>query len=125
MIQQEKGIGSGGAVNWWVQRITGAALLITLLVHFWVLHFFAPNHGDITYQTVMQRLSHPLWRVTDLVFLVVGLYHGANGALLVIQDYIRNPMVRIAVVGTLCVVALVFLVIGSMTILGLTGVPNG
>jgi len=119
MNNRETGIGSGGAVNWFIQRITGAVLLITLLIHFWVLHFFAPAHGEITYESVMLRLSHPLWRTIDLIFLVVGLYHGANGVLLVIHDYVRQPMVRMALVGTLFVAALIFLVIGSMTILGL------
>ena len=119
MIERDTGIRSGGALNWFIQRISGVVLLIVLLVHFWVLHFFPPAGGEITYQTVMLRLSHPLWRTIDLVFLVFGLYHGANGVLLVIHDYIRQPMLRITLVGTLLVATLIFLVIGSMTILGL------
>lgn len=121
MNGRERGLGSGGAFNWFFQRVTGAVLLLALLAHFWVLHFFPPEHGNITYETVMARLQHPLWRTVDLVFLVVGLYHGMNGVVLVIHDYVRRPGWRMALVGTLWVAALFFLVVGSMTILGLAG----
>jgi len=121
MSERERGLGSGGAFGWFFQRITGAILLITLLGHFWVLHFFPPDHGAITYESVMQRLSHPLWRTFDLLFLVFGLYHGMNGVTLVIHDYVSSKGWRMALVGTLWVAAVFFLLIGSMTILGLAG----
>ncbi len=121
MNERERGIRSGGAFQWFFQRITGVVLLITLLGHFWVLHFFPPNHGDITYETVMMRLSHPLWRTFDLLFLVFGLYHGMNGVTMVIHDYIHAKGWRMALVSTLWVAVFFFLIIGSMTILGLAG----
>lgn len=121
MTERERGIRSGGAFQWFFQRITGAVLLLTLLGHFWVLHFFPPEHGNITYETVMARLSHPLWRTFDLLFLVFGLYHGMNGVTMVIHDYIRSKNLRMTLVGLLWVAVFFFLIIGSMTILGLAG----
>lgn len=121
MTERERGMRSGGAFQWFFQRITGAVLLITLLGHFWVLHFFPPNHGDITYETVMLRLSHPLWRTFDLLFLLFGLYHGMNGVTMVIHDYIRHKGLRMALISVLWVAVFFFGIIGSMTILGLTG----
>ena len=32
---------SARAINWFLQRITGAALLVLLIMHFWVEHFAA------------------------------------------------------------------------------------
>jgi len=123
MIEREHGIDSGGAFQWFAQRISGAVLLIALLGHFWVLHFFpADPHGEITYQTVMLRLSNPLWRTFDLLFLVFGLYHGMNGLTLVIHDYVHAKGIRMTLIGVLWVAAIFFMIIGSMTILGLTGV---
>ena len=123
MNDQNRGIRSGGAFVWFMQRISGAVLLLALLLHFWVLHFFpfGSEHGEITFDIVMKRLSHPLWRTIDLLFLVVGLYHGMNGIILVVNDYIRNSRWRTLIVGVLWVAALFFLIIGSMTILGLSG----
>lgn len=120
-INREQGIKSGGAFNWFFQRVTGVVLLFTLLVHFWVLHFFPPEHGAITYENVMARLQHPLWRTFDLLFLVVGLYHGMNGVLIVVHDYVKAKGWRLAIVGALWIGAIFFLLIGAMTIMGLAG----
>lgn len=121
MSNQERGLKSGGAFAWFMQRISGVILLLALLMHFWVLHFFPPEHGEITYETVMMRLSHPAWRAVDLLFLIVGLYHGMNGIMIVLHDYIRRPRLRAFLVGLLWIAALWFLIVGSMTVLGLAG----
>ena len=121
MNNRDRGLRSGGAFNWYFQRISGVVLLFTLLAHFWVLHFFPPEHGNITFETVMRRLNHPAWRTVDLTFLVLGLYHGLNGLIIVVHDYIHRPGLRMALVGALWVAAIWFGLIGSMTILGLAG----
>ncbi|MFN3821512.1 MAG: succinate dehydrogenase, hydrophobic membrane anchor protein [bacterium] len=118
---RERGVRSGGAFIWFFQRVTGIVLLLALIIHFWVLHFFAPEHGNITYDNVMTRLQHPLWRTFDLLFLVFGIYHGMNGVMIVVYDYIRAKGLRLTVMGTLWVAAIFFLIIGAMTILGLSG----
>ncbi len=117
-----RGIRSGGAFAWFFQRISGAFLLIALLAHFWVIHFFPPAHGEITYHSVMLRLQHPLWKTIDLLFLILGLYHGMNGVMMVIHDYIHTNGLRILITAALWMAALWLLVFGSLTILGL---PTG
>lgn len=121
MISRDYGIHSGGAFAWFMQRITGVVLLLGLLAHFWVLHFFPAEHGEITFDTVMARLQHPLWRAADLLFLIAALYHGLNGIILVVQDYIRAARLRTFIVGALWVIAVFYLIVGSLTILGLKG----
>ncbi|HHE46194.1 MAG TPA: succinate dehydrogenase, hydrophobic membrane anchor protein [Bacteroidetes bacterium] len=119
MSDRDRGIRSGGAFSWFFQRISGVFLLLALLVHFWVLHFSAPDHGEITFGSVMERLNNPLWRAFDILFVVTAVYHAMNGALLIVQDYIRATGLRMIVVAGLWIGALYFLIVGSMTILGL------
>ncbi|MBM3326869.1 MAG: succinate dehydrogenase, hydrophobic membrane anchor protein [Calditrichaeota bacterium] len=121
MFKREIGLRSGGAFNWFFQRVTGAVLLITLLIHFWALHFFGTPTGEITYESVMQRLQHPLWRGIDMLFLVAALFHAMNGLTLLANDYVRAKGWRIAIIGSLWVAAIFYLIVGSLTILGLPG----
>jgi len=77
------------AINWYLQRITGAALLLLLIMHFWVEHFSADvRHGELNFQTVQTRFFHNPWFVTvDILFLLFALYHGLNGLRNIILDY--------------------------------------
>ena len=81
---------SGRALNWYLQRITGLALLILLILHFWVEHFTASVRtapGGLTFEIVQQRFFHNPWFVTvDVLFLIVALYHGLNGVRNIIFD---------------------------------------
>ena len=118
-VNSDRGVGSGGAVNWFLQRVTGAFLLLALLTHFWVLHFFPSHHGEITFNSVMERLQNPAWKAFDLLFLVCALYHALNGATLVVHDYVHRPGWRVFILGVLWLAATWFLILGTMTIMGL------
>lgn len=85
---------SRNAIDWYVQRVTGAMLLILLAAHFWVEHFMsAPvRRGDLTYAVIVSRLSNPVWRAIDISFLLIALYHGLNGLRGIILDY--GPLSR-------------------------------
>jgi succinate dehydrogenase / fumarate reductase, membrane anchor subunit len=78
-------------INWYLQRITGALLVLLLAAHFWVEHFMTAElqRGDLTYQAILSRISNPLWRVIDISFLLVALYHGLNGLRNIALDYSR------------------------------------
>lgn len=80
---------TGRALNWYLQRITGLALLILLILHFWVEHFTADvrAEGGLTFEIVQQRFFRNPWFVTiDIAFLLVALYHGLNGVRNIIFD---------------------------------------
>lgn len=117
--QLDKGIHSSGVLRWYFQRVTGALLLVGLLAHFWVLHFFPPEHGEITFETVMLRLQNPLWKAFDVLFLILAIYHGMNGLVMVIQDYVSRAGWRVFLISLVWVGALYLAVLGSMTILNL------
>src|SRR5713226_10003195 len=86
------------AIEWYLQRITGALLLILLVAHFWVEHYMAVplRRGELTYQIILSRISNPYWQAIDISFLLVALYHGLNGVRSIILDYskIGKPAAR-------------------------------
>lgn len=79
------------AVWWYLQRITGALLVILLIMHFWVEHFVSENlrRGDLTYDAIRARISNPVWQTIDIAFLLIALVHGLSGARNIVMDYSR------------------------------------
>ena len=77
------------AIEWYLQRVTGALLLILLVAHFWVEHFMsAPlRRGEITYALILSRVSNRHWQAVDIAFLMIALYHGLSGLRSIILDY--------------------------------------
>src|SRR5438552_1361454 len=78
-------------ISWYLQRITGALLIIVLAAHFWVEHFMSAElrRGDLTYEAILSRITNPLWQFIDIAFLLVALYHGLNGLRIIILDFSR------------------------------------
>ena len=50
-------------LSWYLQRITGALLLVLLAAHFWVEHFMSAElrRGDLSYQAIHSRIANPTW----------------------------------------------------------------
>ena len=81
---------SGRAINWYLQRITGAALLVLLIMHFWVEHFTAEvrTPAGLTFEVIQRRFFQNPWFVAiDITFLFIALYHGLNGIRNICLDY--------------------------------------
>lgn len=79
------------AAWWYTQRITGAALLLLLIAHFWVEHFVSENllRGDLTYDAIRARISNPAWQAIDIAFLLIALFHGLSGLRNILLDFSR------------------------------------
>ena len=79
------------ALNWYLQRITGAMLVLLLAAHFWVEHYMTAElqHGQLTYEAIHARVANPIWQAIDISFLLVALYHGLNGLRNIVLDYSR------------------------------------
>lgn len=97
---------SRNAIEWYFQRVTGGLLLILLAAHFWVEHFMtAPLlRGNLTFEVVASRVSHPAWQAIDIGFLIVALVHGLNGLRNIILDYDRLGPIARGVMNTVLVV---------------------
>jgi succinate dehydrogenase hydrophobic anchor subunit len=99
------------AVWWYLQRITGALLVILLIMHFWVEHFVSENlrRGDLTYDAIRARIVNPVWQAVDIAFLLIALVHGLSGARSIVMDYSRITRrgAQIATVA-LCIVGVMW-----------------
>jgi len=79
------------AIIWYLQRITGALLVLLLIAHFFVEHFISENlrRGDLTYAAIRARITNPVWQAIDIAFLLIALLHGLSGTRNVVMDYSR------------------------------------
>src|SRR5512146_57294 len=102
--------------SWYFLRISGVALIFLVIIHLLLMHVFN-DVSATTYCFVAARYANPFWRAYDLLLLTLALPHGLNGLRLVSDDYIQRRGVRLAVVSTLFVAALLFWLMGSMTII--------
>jgi succinate dehydrogenase hydrophobic membrane anchor protein len=103
-----------GAGRWFFQRISGIALLVFLLGHFWATHY-SPG-GEVTYQKVAMRLVQPEWKFFNLTFLILGLSHGLNGMWTISEDYIGREGLRMILFGVVLFAGLSLLVLGGLII---------
>lgn len=103
-----------GSLRWFIQRVSGVALLVVLLVHFGVAHYFPL--GDVTYQVVAQRLAQPFWKFFNLLLLGLAVYHGMNGVWSIFEDHVEKNWLRLTLLGAVLVGGLALLVVGTLTI---------
>ncbi len=106
---------STGANKWFMQRITGIALVVLLVGHYILMHA-TPDSGH-TYQAVLNRLNNPFWKAIDLGFLTFGLWHGLNGTWNVIRDFKMKTGWTIFFQSAIIILGVVFWFLGINTIL--------
>jgi succinate dehydrogenase / fumarate reductase membrane anchor subunit len=111
-----KGSSNSGLLSWFFQRVSGVVLLLMLLFHFFIMHFYVRS-SDITYKWVADRFSNPLWKIFDEGFLILALWHGFYGFKMVADDYIRSNGARIFWVSFAFILASLLFLLGSVTIL--------
>lgn len=106
-----------GAWEWLFQRVTGVLLVVALMGHYWVTHYFPGGH--VTYEKVSARFlaAGAAWKIFDLTFLVLALFHGLNGIWTIVLDYVHHDGWRVVCYGALWFLGLVFLIFGSLTII--------
>ena len=110
-----EGARNSGAKSWYMQRITGIILVVVLIGHYILMHA-TPDAGH-TYRAVMERLHQPIWKVIDMTFVTIGLWHGLNGLWSVIRDYEMKPWLTTTIYTIIILVALAFWFLGLNTIL--------
>ncbi|MFB6070506.1 MAG: succinate dehydrogenase [Halanaeroarchaeum sp.] len=80
-----------GTTLWFLQRVTAAVLVVTLMFHFFWLHFV--NHAaSIDFAGTSFRMSQVGYLLTLLLFLVAGTFHGVNG--------VYNALINQGLTGT-------------------------
>lgn len=75
----------GGMWSWLFQRITAVLLIVTLAIHLIFTHIL--GIGDISYDTIGERLAHAGFIAVDVILLAAGTFHALNGLRMVLMDY--------------------------------------
>lgn len=102
---------------WYYMRLSGLALVFLALGHMFIMHVLVQLTGqEVDFAFVQSRWGTPFWRIYDLLLLVLAFVHGANGARIVIGDYVANRTARSLLIGLLLLVSAVWLVLGMAVI---------
>ena len=102
---------------WYFMRLSGLALVFLALGHMFIMHVLVElTGGEIDFAFVQSRWGTPFWRIYDLLLLVLAFVHGANGARVVVSDYINHRGARSLVIGLLLVLSGIWLVLGILVI---------
>jgi len=119
---RNRGLGSSEAFDWFFQRISGIILGFMLAAHFILLHF---SGVELTFKGVSHHLAQPGWKIFDIIFLVLGTIHAANGFFMLLHDYVQNNTWRGILTGTIWTLWIVMIIVGSMTILRVQPIIGG
>lgn len=102
---------------WYFMRLSGLALVILALGHVLIMHVLVElTGGEINFAFVQSRWGNPFWRIYDFLLLVLAFAHGANGARVVVSDYLENRTARSLVIGLLLAISGIWLVLGMLVI---------
>src|SRR5579885_2880730 len=88
------GLGSAkeGVNHWWAQRVSSLALVV--LAAWFVIEIVAHLGADRA--AMVAWLHQPIPAVMWVLLLIATFYHGALGLQVVIEDYVENEAVRLA-----------------------------
>jgi succinate dehydrogenase hydrophobic anchor subunit len=75
----------GGMWAWLAQRVTAAVLIVGLLTHLVATHVF--NLGHLSFLNISDRLGSTFFVVIDVSLLAAAIFHGLNGARMIVLDY--------------------------------------
>jgi succinate dehydrogenase / fumarate reductase membrane anchor subunit len=102
---------------WYFMRLSGLALVILALGHMFIMHVLVElTGGEIDFAFVQSRWGSPFWRIYDFLLLVLAFLHGANGARVVIGDYVAHPTAKRLLIGLLLAISGIWLVLGMAVI---------
>ena len=75
----------GGMWAWLAQRVTAVVLIVGLLTHLVATHIF--NLGHLSFLNISDRLGATFFVVVDVSLLAAAIFHGLNGARMIVLDY--------------------------------------
>jgi succinate dehydrogenase / fumarate reductase, membrane anchor subunit len=97
----------GGMWAWLAQRVTAVVLIVGLLTHLVATHVF--NLGHLSFLNISDRLGATFFVVIDVSLLAAAIFHGLNGARMIVLDYWLKTR------GSRLALTIVLWVFGSVT----------
>jgi succinate dehydrogenase / fumarate reductase membrane anchor subunit len=104
-----------GAPAWWLQRVTGLALVVLTVGHYILMHYNPVSGHD--YGETASRLVSPWFKGIYLGFITIGMYHGLQGIWNIVRDYKLKPAVGLTIFGVIFIAGVIFVAVGWNTIL--------
>jgi succinate dehydrogenase / fumarate reductase membrane anchor subunit len=87
-------------IEWLLLRVTGVILLAGLALHFYTMHYGGPAQ------------TGNYWKTFNFIFLLSAIYHGFNGLLGIMLEYVRSPITQKILEGVLIISALILVGFG-------------
>ena len=105
-LNRARGLGSAksGVHHFWMQRLTAVALIP--LVIWFAVSLVMLSGAD--YGMARAWLSSPFVTVLLILTICIGLYHGQLGIQVVIEDYVHNEGVKLALIVAVKFIAVFF-----------------
>jgi len=105
-LSRARGLGSAksGVHHFWMQRLTAVALIP--LVIWFAVSLVMLSGAD--YGMARSWLSSPFVMVLLILTICIGLYHGQLGMQVVIEDYVHNEGVKLALIVAIKFIAVFF-----------------
>jgi succinate dehydrogenase / fumarate reductase, membrane anchor subunit len=97
MSKDKLGPAKTGTSHWWHQRLTAIALIPLVLFLVGLL----PNMAGATHREFTALMQIPITPVVLILLVAAGLYHMKLGLQVVIEDYVHNACVKMALVVSL------------------------
>ena len=104
-----------GAPAWYLQRISGLALVVLTVGHYILMHYNPTSGHD--YGETASRLMSPWFKGLYLGFITIGMYHGLQGCFNIVRDFKMKPMWSMTIIGVLLVAGVIFVAVGWNTVL--------
>lgn len=76
---------SSGFISFFLRRFTGVALVLYLFLHMWVIGSI--NSGIDVFNTRMEFLQSPFFKVLEVGLLAAVVYHGFDGLRLLVVNW--------------------------------------
>jgi len=105
-LNRARGLGSAksGVHHFWIQRLTAVALIP--LVIWFAVSLVMLSGAD--YGMARAWLGSPFVMVLLILTICIGLYHGQLGMQVVIEDYVHNEGVKLALIVAIKFIAVFF-----------------
>lgn len=101
---------------WLFMRLSGAILLVLILVHLYMNLVAGDGITGIDFGFVAGKWANPVWQIWDLTLLWLSMLHGTNGIRVIINDYAEKNSTRMWLKGVLYTATVVILVLGTLVI---------
>ncbi|MGD8462873.1 MAG: succinate dehydrogenase, hydrophobic membrane anchor protein [Anaerolineae bacterium] len=101
--------------SWFFMRISAVVMFLLVGFHLFYMHIIL-GVDAIDFDVIAGRWESPFWRLYDFFLLLFGWLHSGNGARIILDDYVRQPGLRVLLKSILYFVIFVLLVLGAYVI---------